>query len=83
MRPCLLSEHLLVRYSRSLSNQLRTLGPGESFIAEHLTAKKTAEVIITALKYAVAGYEHVGKELEDPTMAWQSRLTFGDGQNEV
>jgi hypothetical protein len=52
-------------------------------MAEHLTAKKTAEVIITALKYAVIGYESIKKELGDPTKAWQSRLTFEGGQNEV
>jgi len=52
-------------------------------MAEHLTAEKTAEVIITALKYAVAGYEGIRKELGDPTTAWQCRLTFRDGQNEV
>lgn len=38
---------------------------------------------MTALKYAIAGYGSVKKELGDPTTAWQSRLTFGDGQNEV
>jgi len=48
-----------------------------------MTAEKTAEIIIAALKYALIGHDSVVKELGDPAAAWQSRLTFGDGQNEV
>jgi hypothetical protein len=52
-------------------------------VGENLTAEKTAEIIIAALKYALIGHESVVKELGDSTTAWQTRLTFGDGQNEV
>lgn len=52
-------------------------------MGEHLTAEKTAEIIIAALKYALIGHDSVIKELRDHAAAWQSRLTFGDGQNEV
>jgi hypothetical protein len=52
-------------------------------MGEELTAQRTAEIITTALKYALIGHESVLRELGDPTTAWQTRLTFGDGQNEV
>lgn len=71
------------RYSRHLSELSPTLSPGESFVAEDMTAEKMAEIIITALNYTLIGHDDVIKELGDPAVAWQGRLTFGDGQNEV